>query len=139
LATASGTDPSVDERHVQPAKGGHRRINNGSNLVFGGDVARNAEGLVAGGRQLVGGRAERVVIDVGQDYSGAGLGEGLRGDEAHAGAAASDQGDLAGEVVTRVHEFSWKLLHRLAAVDDHRRSAQGRRRTLIARRSTIAR
>ena len=30
-----GLDPSVVERHIQPAEGGHRRINDGSNLVFG--------------------------------------------------------------------------------------------------------
>jgi hypothetical protein len=53
---------------------------------------------MAGSGQLVGGGAEAVFVDVGQDHGGAGLREGLGGGQAHCGAAAGDQGDLAREV-----------------------------------------
>ena len=64
-------------------------------LVLVGDVAGDAERLVAGGGQLVGGGAERVLVDVGEHDGGAGRGERASGVEPHAGAGAGDQRDLA--------------------------------------------
>ena len=46
---------------------------------------------------------QRGLVDVGQDDRGAGFGERAGGGQTHAGAGAGDQGDLAGEVVGRVH------------------------------------
>jgi hypothetical protein len=48
-------------------------------LVFRGNIAQDAERLAAGCGQGVGGGAQRVFVDVGQDHGGAALGEGLRG------------------------------------------------------------
>ena len=48
-----------------------------------------------------------VVVDVGEDDGGAGLGERSGGGQAHAGAGAGDEGDLAGEVVGG---DSWRFL-----------------------------
>ena len=79
---------------------------------------------------------QRCLVDVGQDDGGAGLGERARGGQAHAGAGAGDQGDLAGEVVGRVHAVSCAVGRRawLLSVRCH-----GRSRTLMARRLSMAR
>ena len=53
------------------------------------------------GCELVGGGAERVRVDVGEDDRRAGFGERPGGGEAHAGAGTGDESDLAGEVVGR--------------------------------------
>ena len=63
----------------------------------------HAEDLVAGRGQVVGRGLQRGLVDVGEHDRGAGLGERAGGGQAHAGAGAGDQGDLAGEVVGRVH------------------------------------
>ena len=47
-------DPGVVERHVEPAELGDGAIDERGDLVFVGDVAGDAQGLVAGGGQLVG-------------------------------------------------------------------------------------
>jgi hypothetical protein len=64
---------------------------------------RSARGPGGRRRQLVGRRVDGRCVDVGQHHCGACMSEGLRGGQAHSGAGAGDQGDLAGEVVTRVH------------------------------------
>ena len=87
-------------------KVGDGAVDHRGDLVLVGDVAGDAEHLVPGGGQVVGGGAERVLVDVGEHDGGAGLGEGPGGGEAHAGAGAGDEGDLAGEVVGRVHRGS---------------------------------
>ena len=46
------------------------RSTSGGDLVLVGDVAGDAEHLVAGGGQLVGGGVERVLVDVGEDHRG---------------------------------------------------------------------
>jgi hypothetical protein len=74
-----------------------------ADVVFGGDVAGDGEYLVARGGEVVGGRVEVIVVDVGEDHSSAGLGESLRGGQSHAGPGSGDQRDLAGEVVARIH------------------------------------
>jgi hypothetical protein len=57
--------------------------------------------------QPCGGGLQELVIDVGQDDRCTGLGERLRGGQAHAWAGAGDQRDLTGEVVGGVHRVSW--------------------------------
>jgi hypothetical protein len=96
-------DAGVVEGHVEPAERGCGLVDHGRYLIFGGDVAGEAEDLVPGGAQLIGGSANGVGVDVGQNDGSAGLGEGLRGGQAHAGAGTGHQGDLAGEVVAGVH------------------------------------
>ena len=81
-----------------------------------GDVADHTERLVAGGGQVLGSGAKGGLLDVGQDDGGAGFSEGLRGGQAHPGAAAGDQGDLTGEVVAWVHGCS-SLSSRLGSVE----------------------
>jgi hypothetical protein len=98
-----GLDTGIVERHVQPPERGDRAVDHSGDLVFGGDVTEHTESLAARAGQLVGGGAEGVFVDVGQDHGGSRLGEGLSGGQAHSGTAAADQGDLAGEVVARVH------------------------------------
>ena len=72
---------------------------------------------MAGGGEVVGGYPECVLVDVGQDHGGPGLSEGPRGGQSHAGAGAGDQGDLASEVVARVHEATF-LVEGFAEVAD---------------------
>src|SRR3954447_9161337 len=55
------------------------------------------------GSLLVGGGTQRLLVGVGEDDGGAGLGEGPSGGETYSGAGAGDDGDLAVEVVGRVH------------------------------------
>ena len=50
-------------------------LHHGGDAVLVGDVAPNAEDPVAGGGQVVGGRAQRGLVDVGEDDCRAGLGE----------------------------------------------------------------
>ena len=96
-------DAGVVERHVEPAELGDGAVDERGDLVFVGDVAGDAERPVPGGGELVGGGAQRVPVDVGEHDRGAGSGERASGVEPHAGAGAGDEGDLAGEVVGRVH------------------------------------
>jgi hypothetical protein len=105
-ASMGGLDASVVERHVQPTEGGHRLVDHRVDLVLLGDVADHTERLVAGGGQVLGSGAKGGFVDVGQDDGGAGFSEGLRGGQAHSGAAPGDQGDLTGEVVAWVHGCS---------------------------------
>ena len=78
-------DAGVVERHVEPAELGDGAIDERGDLVFVGDVAGDAERLVAGGGQLVGRGAQRLLVDVGEHDGGAGRGEGAGGVEPHAG------------------------------------------------------
>ena len=96
-------DAGVVERHVEPAERVDRALDEGGDLVLVGDVAGDGERPMTGGGQLVGGGAKRLLVGVGEDDGGAGAGEGLGGGKAHAGAGAGDDGDLAVEVVGRVH------------------------------------
>src|SRR3954471_23843535 len=56
--------------------------------------------------QPCGGGLQGLVIDVRQDDRGSRLGERLCGGQSHARAGASDQRDLAGEVIAGVHRVS---------------------------------
>jgi hypothetical protein len=96
-------DAGVVEGHVEPTEGVHDAVDEAGDLVLVGHVAGDAERLMAGGGQLVGGSRERVLVDVGERDGGAGRGEGPRGVEPHTGTRAGDQCDLAVEVVRRVH------------------------------------
>ena len=58
-------------------------------------MACGCEGISSG--------TEGCFVDIGQHYGGTCLGEGLRGGQAHSGAGAGDQGNLAGQIVTGVH------------------------------------
>ena len=49
--------------------------------------------------------AERVLIDVGEHYGGTRLGESLHARQPDAGACTSDQGNLAAEVINRIHRL----------------------------------
>ena len=69
-------DAGVVERHVEPPEGVDGRVHHGGHAVLVGDVAGDAERLVAGGGQLVGGGLEGGLVDVGQDDRGSGFGEG---------------------------------------------------------------
>jgi hypothetical protein len=142
-------DAGVVEGHVEPAEGVHRAVDEGGDLGLVGHVAGDAERLMTGGGQLVGGGAEPVLVDVGEHDSGAGCGEGLGGVTPHARAGAGDDGDLVAKVVGWVH----CLLPRGSAGrpgccprgDDHGLPLRvvaighGRRSTLIASRWSMAR
>ena len=81
-----------------------------------GHVARDAERLLAGGGQLVGGDAHGVLVDVGEHDGGAGAGERAGGVAAHAASRAGDQRDLAVEVVGRVHGVTMTLIDSRSAI-----------------------
>ena len=88
----------------------------------------DAERLVARAGQFAVAGLEGVFVDVSEDHGGAGLGEGLGGGQAHAGAAAGDQSDLAGEVIARVHTlcpFRWGELSVEAFDSELKRIAGG--------------
>ena len=85
----------VVECHVQPAEGRDRTLDHGGGLVLVGYITGDAQRLMAGGGQLVGGGTKRLVVDVGEDNGGARIGEGLGGGKPHPGAGPGDQGDLA--------------------------------------------
>lgn len=99
-------DAGVVERHVQPAEGVDRALDEGGDLVLVGHIAGHAERLITGGGQLVGRGTKRFLVHVGEHDGRAGFGEGLDRGEAHPGAGARDDGDLAVEVVGRVRVFS---------------------------------
>src|SRR5215204_4140545 len=65
--------------------------------------------LVPGGGQIVGRRLQRSLVDVGQHHGGAGLGVCLCRGQAHPGAGAGDQGDLAGEVIGHIHHQAFQI------------------------------
>ena len=65
-------DAGVVERHVEPAERVDGALDQGGDLVLVGDVAGDAERLVAGGGQLVGRGAQRLLVDVGEHDGGAG-------------------------------------------------------------------
>jgi hypothetical protein len=98
-----GLDAGVVERDVEPAEGVDRALDQGGDLVLVGDIAADTERSIAGGGQLVGGGTKRLVVDVGEHNGSTRFGEGLGGGQPHPGAGPGDQGDLAGEVVGRVH------------------------------------
>ncbi len=58
---------------------------------------------MAGVGEFAGGRPCRVAVDVGEHDRCTGSGERARGVEPHAAGRAGDQGDLAAEVIGRVH------------------------------------
>jgi hypothetical protein len=116
-------DAGIVEGLVEPAEVVHGAVDEAGDLGLVGHVAGDAERLMAGGGQLVGGSRERVLVDVGEHDGRAGCGEGPGGVEPHAGAGAGDERDLAAEVVGRVHV---------------RGSTHGVTITLIASRSSIA-
>jgi hypothetical protein len=60
----------------EPAEGVDRALDEGGDLGLVGHVARDAERLMIRGGQLVGGGAERVLVDAGEHDGGAGCGEG---------------------------------------------------------------
>src|SRR5215203_696139 len=74
-----------------------------------GDVAHHADHLVPGGGQIVGRPLQRSLVDVGQHHGGAGLGVCLCRGQAHPGAGAGDQGDLAGEVIGHIHHQAFQI------------------------------
>jgi len=96
-------DPRVIERHVEAAELPDGALDEGGDLLLVRDLAGDAERLPAADSQLVGGGTQRLLVGVGEDDGGAGLGEGPSGGETHSGAGAGDDGDLAVEVVGRVH------------------------------------
>ncbi|HEV2785705.1 MAG TPA: hypothetical protein VGV67_04900 [Solirubrobacteraceae bacterium] len=118
-----GLDAGVVEREVDPAEGVHRAVHEGGDLGLVGDVAGDAERLITGGGQLVGGGAQRLLVDVGEHDGRPRGSEGAGGLEAHAGARAGDERDAAVEVVRRVR----------------RRQAHGLTMPLIDSRSAIVR
>ena len=99
-----GLDAGVVERQVEPAEGVDCAFDQGGDLLLVGHVAGNSERLIPGGGQLVGGGTKGLVVDVGEDNGSARFGEGLGSGKPHPGAGPGDQGDLAGEVVGRVHQ-----------------------------------
>jgi hypothetical protein len=120
-------DAGVVEGHVEALEGVDRALDERGDLCLVGYVAGDAERLMAGGGQLVGGGVERALVDVGEHDGGAGRGEGPGGVAAHAGAGAGDKGDLATDVVGGI---------RCGA---GRGSGHGVTMTLIDSRSSIAR
>ena len=98
-----GLDTGIVERHVQPAEGVNRCLQHRRNIVLVGYVTSEGQHLVPCRREVVRGRAESFLVDVGEDDSCARLGEGMHCREAHARAPTRDKRDLAGEVVRRVH------------------------------------
>jgi hypothetical protein len=66
-------DAGVVERHVEPAEGVDRPLDEGGDLVLIGHDAGEAERVMTGGRQLVRGCAERLLVDVGEHDGGAGF------------------------------------------------------------------
>jgi hypothetical protein len=76
-------DAGVVERHVESAERVDRRLHHGGDIVLDGDVAGDAEDLMACRREVVGGGSECGVVDVGEDDCGPGLGEGVRGGQSH--------------------------------------------------------
>src|SRR4051794_13268953 len=98
-------DAGVVEGHVEAAVLGDGAVDERGDLILVGDVARDAERAVTEVGQLVGGRAQRLLVDIGEHDRGARCGESAGSVKPHpgAGAGAGDKGDLAGEVVGRVH------------------------------------
>jgi hypothetical protein len=96
-------DAGIGERHIQPAEGGDSAVDHSGYLFFGGDVAGNAEELVAHASQVLGSGEERACVDVAEHDDDAGRREGLSGGQPHAGAGAGVKGDLPSEVVVGVH------------------------------------
>ncbi len=96
-------DAGIVERHVESPEGVDRALDEGGDLSLVGHVAGDAERLMTGGDQLVGGCAERILVDVGEHDGGAGCGEGAGGVTPHARAGAGDDGDVAAKVVGWVH------------------------------------
>ena len=102
-------DAGVVERHVEPAEGvdgrgrPRRRRWSSSETSHGTPSTRWPAACSSSVGGMQGG-----LVDVGQDDRGSGFGEGAGGGQAHAGAGAGDEGDLAGEVVGRVHGGSFQ-------------------------------
>ena len=96
-------DAGIVEGHVKSAERVDGGGDEGGDLILVRDVAGHSDHLMAGVGQLLGDALERRLVDVGQHHGGAGFGERAGGGQAHAGAGAGDQGDLAGEVVARIH------------------------------------
>jgi hypothetical protein len=67
-------DAGVAEGHVEPAERVDRARYEFGDLGLVGYVAGHAERLITGGGQLVGGRGERVLVDVGEHDGRAGCG-----------------------------------------------------------------
>ena len=62
-------DAGVVEGHVEPAERVDRCLHHGGDAVLVGHVASDAEHLVSCGGEVVGGGAESVLVDVGQDHA----------------------------------------------------------------------
>ena len=84
---------------------------------------------MTGCAQTVRGGAKRLLVYVGEHNGGTRLSEGLCGGEPHARTGTGNKGNLALEVVRRVHECIASISYV---------SVQGRSRTLIARRWSMA-
>jgi hypothetical protein len=106
-------DPGVVEGHVQPAEARHRAVDQSGDLVFVGDVADDGERPVVGGRQPVGGGAQRVLFDVGEYYGSAVCAEGAGGREPHPGAGSGDEATcpLKSLVGFTASLLSWTAFH----------------------------
>src|SRR5829696_1230090 len=103
-------DAGVVERHVEPSERGDGAVHHGGHAVLVGDVAGDAQHLVASGAELVGSVMEGGLVDVGQDDRGPGFGEGAGGGQTHTRARTRDEGYLPGEVVGRVHDVDLLLV-----------------------------
>jgi hypothetical protein len=77
-------DAGVVERHVEPAERVDGGPHHGRHAVLVGHVTPDADDPMAGGDQVFGGRTERGLVDVGDNHSGAGLGERPDSGQAHA-------------------------------------------------------
>src|SRR5215213_3044494 len=78
-------DAGVVERHVEPSERGDGAVHHGGHAVLVGDVAGDAQHLVA-------------------------IGEGAGGGQTHTRARTRDEGYLPGEVVGRVHDVDLLLV-----------------------------
>jgi hypothetical protein len=98
-------DAGIVEGHVQPAVGRDGALDHLGDLHLIRHVAGDADGLLAVRGQPLGRTAERVLIDVGEHHGGTRLGESLHARQPDAGACTSDQGNLAAEVINRIHRL----------------------------------
>ena len=101
--TRRNLDAGIVERHVQAAEAGDSAFHHRGGLRLVRHIAGDAHRLVPCQFQLVGGGTQRRLVDIGEHDGGARLGEGPRCSQSHAGAGAGYKGDLASEVIDRIH------------------------------------